>query len=72
MEHIVKGCKDCPFEYEMQGCENPVHLDTEYVNYDHGEYMDAMDSEDPYAKPSWCPLLIEPTTIKTEPITKNK
>ncbi len=69
MEHTVKGCKDCCFEYEMQGCNNPIHLATEYAKYDHGEYMDAMDSEDHYAKPSWCPLLKEPTVIKIEPTT---
>jgi hypothetical protein len=62
MTHEITGCKDCPFEYERQGCHNPILVWGEDTYYDFREYMDAMDGFRDF--PSWCPLVWEPTIVK--------
>lgn len=51
MEHIVTGCRDCPFEYDGIVCCHP-YTEEDTIILKEGELS-----------PDWCPLIKEPITI---------
>ena len=59
MEHIVTGCKDCPYQYDWQGCYAPSELH-KILEGDDEAVIDFING----GSPSWCPLKKELITIK--------
>jgi hypothetical protein len=70
MEHIVTGCKDCPFRGEVttdiydEDDELEGERTTYYCRHPKRYLIDLYESDDGVVTPSDCPLLKESTTIK--------
>lgn len=72
MEHIVKGCSDCPFRDEIEHTvygsddeDDDEWTETQYYCKHPKRYLvNLVDLGNGVITPSDCPLLKEPTTIK--------
>lgn len=70
MEHIVSGCKDCPFKGEVtvdvydEDDEWDYERTTYYCRHLKRYLVDLYEGDEGVVTPSDCPLLKEPTTIK--------
>lgn len=56
MEHLVSDCKDCPYQYDWQGCYHPIGISQDIIQESDEDVIDFVEG----GSPVWCPLNKEP------------